>query len=412
MVSYEDKELRLLVETVDKADKRYATKMTPKTMQIIKVVEDFISDNDLICYGGIAINNILPKKAQFYKPTEFPDYDFFSPDALTHAKKLADIYAKKGFGNIEAKSGFHLGTYKVYVNFYNIADITQIEPEFYKNIKKKAIKKNNIYYSPPNFLRMSMYLELSRPKGDTTRWEKVLPRLKLLNKYYPINSGKCFGKTEKLGVLESNIYETVKVLLSSEKVVFFGGFADTLYSKYSKKKNNISKLMTMDVLSPDAKICSDNIQKKLKGFDVSITHIEKIGELIPEHYTITVDGKLYANIYQTVACYTYNKIRIKNKTYNIATIFTMLSLYLIFIFSDNPLYDSNRIVCTAHMLQIIYEKHRLQRKGLLRVYTIECIGEQETFEDILLQKKKAYKELKKKDSKYEKWFLRYTPKNK
>ena len=108
MVSYEDKELRLLVETVDRADKKYATKMTPKTKQIIKVVENFISDNDLICYGGIAINNILPKKAQFYKPTEFPDYDFFSPDALNHAKKLADIYSKKGFGNIEAKSGFHL----------------------------------------------------------------------------------------------------------------------------------------------------------------------------------------------------------------------------------------------------------------------------------------------------------------
>ena len=48
------------------------------------------------------------------------------------------------------------------------------------------------------------------------------------------------------------------------------------------------------------------------------------------------------------------------------------------------------------MLQIIYEKNRLQRKGLLRVYTIECIGEQDTFEDILLQKKKAYKDLKKK----------------
>ena len=46
MVSYEDKELKLLVETVDNADKRYATKMTPKTMQIIKVVENFISDND------------------------------------------------------------------------------------------------------------------------------------------------------------------------------------------------------------------------------------------------------------------------------------------------------------------------------------------------------------------------------
>ena len=42
-----------------------------------------------------------------------------------------------------------------------------------------------------------MYLELSRPKGDTTRWEKILPRLKLLNKYYPLKSSKCFQKTQK-----------------------------------------------------------------------------------------------------------------------------------------------------------------------------------------------------------------------
>ena len=177
---------------------------------------------------------------------------------------------------------------------------------------------------------MAMYLELLRPKGDTSRWEKVLPRLKLLNKYYPIKISKCLRNTEKLKVLQFNIYETLKVLLNTEKVIFFGGFADTLYSKYSKKKNNISKSMSMDVLSLNAKKCSDNIKKKLKGFDVSVTNIKKIGELIPEHYVITLEGKIYANIYQSNACYTYNKIRIKNNTYNIATIFTMLSLYLIF----------------------------------------------------------------------------------
>ena len=412
MVSYEDKEFKLLIKTRDEADEKYALRMTPNTMEIVKLVENFISENDLICYGGIAINNILPIKARFYQSNDFPDYDFFSPDALNHVKKLADIYAKKGYGNIEAKSGFHYGTYKVYVNFYNIADITHIEPELYKNIKKHAIKKNKILYAPPNFLRMSMYLELSRPKGDTTRWEKILPRLKLLNKYYPLNSSKCFQKTQKLKGLQYNIYETLKILLSEEKVVFFGGFASTLYSKYSKKKNNISKTMKLDVLSLNAEQCANNIKNKLKDFKVVINHIPNIGELIPEHYSITVDNNLYANIYQSIACYTYNKIRIKNKTYNIATIFTMLSLYLIFVFADNILYDSDRIVCTAHMLQLMYEKNRLQKKGILRVYTIDCIGEQETFEDILLQKKKAHNDLKKKDSKYEKWFLRYTPKNK
>ena len=43
----------------------------------------------------------------------------------------------------------------------------------------------------PNFLRMAMYLELSRPKGDVGRWEKVLKRLILLNKHYPLKVKDC-----------------------------------------------------------------------------------------------------------------------------------------------------------------------------------------------------------------------------
>ncbi len=35
---------------------------------------------------------------------------------------------------------------------------------------------NGIRYAPPNFLRMNMYLELSRPAGDVSRWEKVFKR--------------------------------------------------------------------------------------------------------------------------------------------------------------------------------------------------------------------------------------------
>ena len=45
------------------------------------------------------------KKHNFTNLSEFPDFDFFSNDALNDAKKLADIYFKQGYGNIEAKSG-------------------------------------------------------------------------------------------------------------------------------------------------------------------------------------------------------------------------------------------------------------------------------------------------------------------
>jgi len=220
----------------------------------------------------------------------------------------------------------------------------------------------------------------------------------------------CKGKNEKLEGLKLNVYNTVKSLLIGEKVIFFGGYADKLYSKYSKNKGQISKLMMYDVLSTDSKICAENIKTKMKDFDVTIDHIDKIGELIPEHYSLKVDGKIYVNIYQSEACYTYNRVKIDNKVMNIATIFTMMSLYLVFVFADNPNYDTSRIMCTANMLQKIYERNKFKKSGLLRIYTIDCIGEQETFEDILLKKRDAFKNVKKSDTKYEKWFLKYIPK--
>ena len=86
----------------------------------------------------------------------------------------------------------HSGTFKVFVNFMPVADITYLVSELYKNLHKKALQVASIYYCPPNYLRMAMYLELSRPKGDVSRWEKVLKRLTLLNKHYPLK-GKIVG---------------------------------------------------------------------------------------------------------------------------------------------------------------------------------------------------------------------------
>ena len=85
----------------------------------------------------------------------------------------------------------HPGTFKVYVNFIPIADITYLVPELYRKLHKKSLLFANIYYCPPNYLRMSMYLELSRPNGDVSRWEKVLKRLTLLNKHYPLRGKNC-----------------------------------------------------------------------------------------------------------------------------------------------------------------------------------------------------------------------------
>ena len=109
-ISYQDKELEILRQAVDRVEKNQGRKIinAPKVKRIIEIVEQFLQRTKLICYGGTAINNILPSQDQFYdKTVEIPDYDFFSPNALEDAKKLADVYGKEGYEEVEAKAGIH-----------------------------------------------------------------------------------------------------------------------------------------------------------------------------------------------------------------------------------------------------------------------------------------------------------------
>ena len=238
-LTFQECELAILRMAVDKAEEKMAKRVvnSDDIKKMIAIVEDFIKVKNLICYGGTAINNILPIEDQFYdKDVEIPDYDFFTPDALNDAKELANIYYKNGYTDVEAKSGQHHGTYKVFVNFIPVADLTQFPKEIYNALKKDAIRVSGILYAPPNFLRMSMYLELSRPAGDTSRWEKVVKRLTLLNKNHPLTSINCnnieFQREMSNKKAEDEIYENVKNTLVNQGVVFFGGYAISLYSQY------------------------------------------------------------------------------------------------------------------------------------------------------------------------------------
>ena len=141
-MTFQDCEMAILRHAIDESeatmDKTIAN--GEEVARMITICEDFLIRKKLVCYGGTAINNILPKSAQFYdKETEIPDYDFYSPDALQDAKELADLYHKNGYDDVEAKSGVHFGTYKVFVNFIPMADITLLPRVLFKSLQSEAI---------------------------------------------------------------------------------------------------------------------------------------------------------------------------------------------------------------------------------------------------------------------------------
>lgn len=421
-ISFADCELAILRTAVDKAEENIAKRVvsSPEIKSIIEIVENFIKKKGLICYGGTAINNLLPKQDQFYnKELEIPDYDFFSVNAINDAKELADIYYKNGFTEVEAKSGQHHGTYKVFVNFMPIADISYIPKEIFQSIKKESIRVAGILYAPPNYLRMGMFLELSRPAGDTSRWEKVLKRITLLNKHYPLTGKNCDEVDFQREFENENgdeIYETVKNTLINQGVVFFGGFALSLYSKYMPKnlQKQLKKIPDFDVLSQDPETVAEIIKERLK--DIGITNVkivkhEPIGEIVPSSYEIIVDKDTIAFIYNTIACHNYNEIKYKNTHIRVATIDTIMSFYLAFLYTNRPYYDIDRILCMAKFLFEVQQKNRLEQKGLLKRFSINCYGHQDTVEEMRSEKAKKFNELKnnRNSPEFQEWFLVYKP---
>ena len=466
-MTFNDCELIILRDAIDKGEEQIAKKKVnaPEIKEIMAIMEKFIKDKNLICYGGTAINNILPVQDQFYnKDLEIPDYDCFSDKAMENAKQLADIYYKKGFTEVEAKAGQHYGTYKVFVNYIPVADLTYLVPEIYENMKREVIKVDGILYAPPNFLRMSMYLELSRPEGDIGRWEKILKRLVLLNKHYPLQGKDCktsptqrifeepmptdlrtlsdmsitsdFNKTKKKTSTKtsnktksslktakhynfkysSQVYFITRNSMIDQGVVFFGGFANAMFSRYMPKKSGyrLRRIPDFDVLSTDPLKTANIVKERLedeKIQNVEIIKHNKIGEIIAQHYEIRVGKDTVAFIYEPIACHSFNVIKLKGRLIKIATIDTMLSFYLAFYYVERPYYNRNRILCMSEYLFQVQQKNRLKQKGLLKRFSLECYGNQPTIEDIRADKTRKYKELKtKKGSReFDMWFLRYIP---
>ena len=422
-MTFNECELAILRIATDKAEERVgkAAVNSPEVIKIVNVVENFLKKKQLVAYGGTAINAILPKEDQFYnKDIELPDYDFFSPTPLQDAKELCDIYVKQGFVEVEGKSGVHEGTYKVYVNFIPVADITYLHKDIFQSLKKDAIRVAGILYAPPNYLRMSMYLELSRPAGDVSRWEKVLKRLTLLNKNYPLTAHNC-GSIDFQRQMEDKkdidkVYETVKDTLIGQGVIFFGGYAMTLYSMYMPKKlqKKFEKNPDFDVLSEDPETTAEIVKERLMDIGIKKVKIIKkpaIGEIVAPHYEIRIGNDAVAFVYEPIACHSYNTIKIHHHTIKIATIDTMLSFYLAFLYAAREYYDPNRILCMSQYLFKVQQENRLRQKGLLKRFSINCYGHQLTMEEIREEKSKKYMELKdKKGTKeYEEYFFRYRP---
>ena len=379
------KQFERLERVVKEGQKRvdYTTAHNPEIVKAISVVERFLRKKRRPCYGGQAINALLPKGRKFYDSNyNIPDYDFFSPSPGEDVEELIKDLEDAGFTDIFKKVGVHDGTTKLYVNFIPIADISETLPGVYDIIIKKARVINGISYCNEDFLRMLMYLELSRPRGEVKRWSKVFERLTLLNEAYP--PGNCNEQIRTPTINSEDRKMCLEYCIRHKCVVVSPEFLTMMESG----KSSVSFKHLVDLGGPvlffsssmqqDAEDLKSILNESGRG-GIRIESKKFPTDSIFNFATLKRRGTPVALLFQEDACHAYTSLKLhEGDNMRIAMPDLYLQLYysLMFFGKREKAYFENSFECLINKIHAIVSKARDFPTEFLPAFGLRCSGHQ------------------------------------
>lgn len=400
-----ENQLKAIDHFADEAQDRidYASAHNQEVLQGIRIVENFLRRTGRICYGGTAMNVYLPEKYKFYDPEKsIPDYDFLTPDSAADIELIEQDLRTEGFTEIGIRPGIHEGTTKLYLNYVPIADLTQIDTDLYNIFKKKAKKIKGITYMDINSLRMMMYLELSRPRGDVERWKKVYERLLLLQ--YVAKPANCKNKDYSAIKVARPIYSAIFHYGLNHNRVFAGASVVDLYQKstHHKVSGNRLEYSNFPIIFYTSNIVLDgeSIIRLLGTADSGFRVIDPVGEYVPRLGVITYLKKPVLLMVEETACHSYNVVKIDNeRNVRIASLDLLVTLYFsLQLSSEKTLkkFFPMKFHCMAQeAIDISNYLRRFPSKSQWPFISLECSGYQKGFASLLREKFERVQEEKK-----------------
>jgi hypothetical protein len=279
----------------------------------------------------------------------------------------------------------------------------------YKIFHRRALIKDGMHYTDPDILRMMMYLELSRPKGQVDRWEKVYERLQLINSVFSpktefinrksASSKSSSGATRKVtrsrvadipedvrNYLFSFCIDNQRIILSGDMAAFYNSVINTksktLYDV--KRHHGVVSFLTDDIRA-DSKF----LQKHMGGSTKSkYTIHEKRGDILPEYSEVSYMGKPVAILFNEQACYSYyNFATSDGSMVLVASLDTLITMYYsIYFFSASARKLMHDIEVQIPKCVALVEKNRRMAKSQIAPFSLICKGHQKTISSLVREK--------------------------
>ena len=373
---------------------RFAAEDT-ESRKIVDIMERFLREKGRVVYGGAAINAHMSPANKFYDPRlNLPDYDFLTPDPLQDCADLIVTFRREGFIDVEAKFGIHEGTYKIFVNFRAAADITYMPPEYYDRIESDAVLIDDIRYASENYLRMNMYLELSRPAGMVSRWEKVYERLLLLNAEHPLRAGRCAADPlSELAAPPKKRTSTAAEQVLHDRLVGAGIAAGAVFLSGASYLNDMEPRADEVVMMMIPPAGMETLLEQLRaiGGTIKVHSHEAQGELLPPRTELWKSRTLVAVVFETTSCHSYTTLS-EPAGYRLGSIDLLIQMYYALYFAELDDYLPVRLLC---VIQELIEMEAGQRRKAVKegaaahdVFPLECVGHQPTMPEL----KKAHRD--------------------
>jgi hypothetical protein len=384
----------------------YVSAHDDNVIRAIEIVENFLRKKHRLCYGGQAINAHLPSKYKFYDPnTTVPDYDFFTPQQESDIIFLVRDLKKAGFQEISVREGMHEGTIKVYVDFVPVADMTAIDPKLYRILSQREYKVDGISYLDANSLRMLMYLELSRPRGEVGRWSKVYERLALLNEFVPAKACKLRSNPFHGTMNQEQSKFTLNYIINNKRI-FAGAdllqfYEKSLSSKYKNTTWILRNRKPIVFFSNDSENDAKQLRNEFNLLRTYSTSEEKIPytiktiaskgvDILPSMKVICQGKQALVLIIDQTACHSYFHVSVGHgKIIRIASMDTLITLYFSLALIQTPFFDISSMECLAnHLVEISIKARNKPDDFAFPFISIQCVGHQTTLPSLIRAKVK------------------------
>lgn len=352
--------MKRLAKLVDEKTKQMEMFYFDKYASLFLDAYAFLSRKKALLYGGTALNELLPTSLKIYTPYTLPDIDVLSPDAEKLAKEMVRMYRKKKHQAVSFTEALHPGTFKVYADGIQIADITRCDKRTYERLRSTRSKHHKIKIVLPQYIRMTLHKLISQP-NDAHRWVNVADRIQRFYKAFPIRA--CRPKHLPDDADANDLLRRIYDALPAESVFFGPDEAGLMLGVSGGIDTPLHVLIDKDL---DA--TANWLTEEFPGLTAALFPKD---DLVPAHAVLSFRGKPIAVLHRLNSCVSFNE----HKKRRIASIHTAIDLLLSASLSDQPHLRKMRsqLECLADALSHL-QQTSTSKKRHMEQFPTQCHG--------------------------------------